>query len=157
VSGAPIVAEWTVPAPPESVFEFLSDLENHWALADRFIEVVELECPAEGQAAQGGTVRMRGPLGSRRTARTRVVSAEPTHSMRGTATLSGGTSAHVHWLLSPTDGGTRVGLTAELERVAAVDRLLLASGGRRWLRRRFHAILETLADRFAVAPVSRAL
>ena len=151
MNSSSIEAETTVPASPDAVFGFLSDLENHWALADRFIEVVELERADGDEPVQGGTVRMHGPLGTRRTARTRVVSVEQAHSLSGTATLSGGTSARVRWLLSPVTGGTRVCLSAELERPGPVDRVLLAVGGRRWLRHRFGAILRTLADRFATS------
>jgi hypothetical protein len=43
-------------AIPEAVFEFLSDLENHWALTDRFVEVLELE--------RGGYGRIQATLDS---------------------------------------------------------------------------------------------
>jgi hypothetical protein len=144
-----IEAEATVPASAEAVFEFLADLENHWELADRFIEVVSLEREALDKPARGGRVRMHGPLGTRRTTTTRVVTAEPHRSLSGTVELSGGTRARVHWGLMPDVGATRVRLSAELERSALLDRLLLAAGGRIWLRRRFEAILEVLAGRFA--------
>src|SRR5256714_15246333 len=85
-----------VPAAPEDVFAFLSDLRNHWRLADRFVEVVTLET-SEGGAADGGTVRVRGPLGLRRTATTRVVAAREPRLMIGTAELPGGTRARVSW------------------------------------------------------------
>jgi hypothetical protein len=39
---ADIEAAALVPAPPEDVFAFLSDLRNHWRLADRFVEVLTL-------------------------------------------------------------------------------------------------------------------
>ena len=137
-----IEATGVVPAAPEAVFRFLSSLGNHWALADRWIEVVELD---DGS----GRVRMHGPLGLRRTARTIVVDAEPDHVMHGTAELSGGTLARIGWELHEDAGGTAVRLSAEIERAALPDRLLLALGGRRWMQGRFDRILQTLARQFS--------
>ena len=132
-----IAAEAVVAATPEAVFRFLSDLENHWRLAGRWIEVVEI-------GERGGRVRMKGPLGIRRTATTRVDGAQPQHRMSGTAELSGGTLAHVRWELNEDAGGTRVRLAADVEHATAADRLLLAAGGAAWMRRRFRRILERL-------------
>ena len=137
-----LTASGVVPAAPEAVFRYLSQLSNHWHLADRWIEVVELD---DGS----GRVRMHGPLGLRRTARTIVVDAEPDHIMHGTAELSGGTVARIAWELSEDAGGTAVRLSAELERAAPLDRLMLALGGRHWMQRRFEAILATLATQFS--------
>ena len=137
-----IAASGVVPAAPEAVFRFLSSLSNHWALADRWIEVVELD---DGS----GRVRMHGPLGLRRTARTIVVDAEPDHIMHGTAELSGGTVARIAWELNEDVGGTAVRLSAEIERAAPVDRLVLSLGGAAWMQRRFEKILATLARQFS--------
>ena len=141
-----ISASGLVPAGPEEVFAFLCDLENHWLLADRFVEVQSLD-HGDGVAG-GGTVRVRGPLGLGRTATTRVVSTDPPRSMTGTADLSGGTQAVVRWDLTPDNGATRVELAADLRRTGPLDRVLLAMGGRRWIRHRFRSILQTLAQRF---------
>jgi carbon monoxide dehydrogenase subunit G len=145
--GKEISASGLVPASPEKVFTFLRDLDNHWLLADRFVEVLNLDRAGEG-ATGGGKVRVRGPLGLGRTATTRVVATEPARSMTGTADLSGGTQALVRWTLTPESGETRVELAARLEKAGVLDRLLLAMGGRRWIRRRFRSILQTLAQRF---------
>jgi uncharacterized protein YndB with AHSA1/START domain len=142
-----IAAERVVAASPEALFSFLADLENHWLLADRFVEVLTLERPPGGGPAHGGTVRMRGPLGLGRTARTRVVDAQPPRSMAGTASVGGGTEALVRWTLTPVPEGTRVRLEATVLRAARMEAALLAAGGRRWLKRRFGSILETLARR----------
>jgi hypothetical protein len=96
----------------------------------------------------GGKVRLRGPLGLGRTVTTRVVTAEPASSIIGTADLSGGTLATVRWTLTPVERGTQVELAAFVEKAGLLDRLLLAAGGRRWLRRRFSSILVRLAQRF---------
>src|SRR3954447_20245836 len=123
-----IEASRVVAASPEAVFSFLASLENHWKLAGRWVEVVSID---DGS----GRVRIHGPLGLRRTARTTVVDAEPSHVMHGTAELSGGTLARVAWELGEDAGGTAVRLSAEVEKAAPGDRLLLALGGRAWMRR----------------------
>jgi uncharacterized protein YndB with AHSA1/START domain len=137
-----------VPAAPQAVFEFLADLENHWRLADRFIEVVDLERDSDGRA-HGGRVRMRGPLGLRRTAATRVLAAEPPQLIVGLAEIGLGTRAYVRWRLAPQAGATRVTLEAAIDRVGPLDRVALALGGRRWLKRR----LDTVVARLAVEAV----
>lgn len=128
-----------VPADPREVFAFLERLENHWAIADRMVEVVSV-------AGDGGTVRLRGPLGVRRTFRTRVVTADPPHSIEGTAAI-GRTRARVRWSLEPSGEGTLIRLTARVERAGALDHVLLALGGRWWLRRRFGAVLQRMRSR----------
>jgi uncharacterized protein YndB with AHSA1/START domain len=151
----PVEATALVAAPPAEVFEFLSQLENHWRLADRWIEVREFfEGAVEGGGGTptaGGAVRMRGPLGIGRTARTLVLSADPPHSMSGIAEVGERTRARVTWTLAPEGGGTRVTLAAGLERAGVLDRLMLLLGGRIWLARRFRSVLELLAARFDAA------
>jgi hypothetical protein len=120
--------------PPERVFAFLTDLRNHWRLEHRFVALEELH----GDAA-GGRVRMKGPLGLHRSARTRVLRVEEPRggraSLRGRAELSGGTVGHVRWDIAAADGDSLVTLTAAVERAALLDRALLALGGAWWLRR----------------------
>ena len=142
---AAIEAAALVPAEPQEVFAFLSDLGNHWRLASRVVEVVERESARNGDAANRGVVRLRGPLGMRRTARTTVTAARPPRLMIGTAEIAGGTRARVSWTLAARLGQTRVRLAAEVENARRLDRLLLALGGRRWLERRFHETLAALA------------
>jgi hypothetical protein len=137
----PISATAVVPATPEAVFRFLSKLENHWKLADRWIDVIELE-------DSSGRVRMRGPLGLSRTARTVVVDSQPDSIMHGTAELDG-TRALIAWELYEVANGTEVRLSAEIEKASLFDRLLLLFGGAAWMRRRFEAILENLAQQFS--------
>lgn len=145
-----IAATGLVPAPAPEVFGFLADLENHWLLADRFIEVVRLQRGPHGRA-DGGRVRLRGPLWVRRTAATRVLAPDPPRSMVGVAELGGGTRAFVRWELSGMDRATRVRLEATIERTGRLDRILLRLGGRSWLERRFGAVLQRLARRFLAA------
>ena len=137
-----IEASRVVPAAPEAVFGFLAKLENHWKLTGRWVEAVAID---DGS----GRVRIHGPLGLRRTAKTTVVDAHPSHVMHGTAELSGGTLARIAWELHEDAEGTAVRLSADVDHAKRGDRLLLALGGRAWLRRHFGAILERLADQFA--------
>ena len=128
-----------MPAPADQVFAFLSDLSNHWRLVDRFVDVLSLEDSA-------GLVRLRGPFGVRRTVRTRVTRSDEPSLIVGTAELGRRTRAIVSWEIEPRDTATtRVRLTAEVERASWPDRLLLALGGRMWLRRRFAFGLSRLA------------
>ncbi len=151
-----IEADGLVPAGREAVFAFLADLANHWALADRWVEVVSL-MPAH----DGGRVTLRGPLGLRRTVDTRVDGVEAPAHIGGTARL-GRTRAVVRWELRPEPHGTRVNLVATVLAAGPIDRLLLAAGGRAWLRRRFTVTLNhlarTVAERQAEAatPAGRA-
>jgi uncharacterized protein YndB with AHSA1/START domain len=150
-SGAAIEAVALVPAAPEEVFDFLSDLGNHWLLVDRYVDVIELRGPA-GAPPESALVRLRGPAGVRRTVQTRVTAAKRPRLIIGTAELGDGTRARVSWTLAGRPGQTRVRLAAEVEHAGALDRLLLALGGRAWLRRRFAYGLAALAERIAAAP-----
>jgi Polyketide cyclase / dehydrase and lipid transport len=146
-----IEAVGEIPAARENVFAFLAALPNHWALANRWIEVLSLQAPAEapsGSEPDQGLVLIRGPLGLRRTARTQVLSAEPPARICGRAELPGGASAIVTWVLEEASPGTRVRVAAEVEAASTLDRLLLALGGRAWMRRHLATVLETLAAQF---------
>ncbi len=132
-----IEAEALVGAPPERVYEFLSRLDNHWALTGA--QVARLDSDDNSSL-----VHMRGPLGVRRTARTRVVEMVPPALMVGRAETGSGAVGIVRWSLAPDGGeGTRVRLSATVESAHARDRLVLALGGRAWLRRCFmHALVQ---------------
>jgi uncharacterized protein YndB with AHSA1/START domain len=140
-------AERDIAASADMLFTYLADLEQHWQLAGPSIEVVSLERLPGREAAHGGVVCMRGPLGIRRAARTRVVEADPPTRLAGSAEVGSATVARVSWALRPDGERTRVRLEATVEQASPLDRALLAIGGRRWLERRFAAILETLERR----------
>jgi uncharacterized protein YndB with AHSA1/START domain len=150
-----IEAAGLVPASPEEVFDFLSDLANHWLLVDRFVDVIELTGRPDGPA-DSGLVRLRGPFGVRRTVRTRVTASRRPRLIIGTAELGAGTRARVSWTLAGRLGQTRVRLAAEIEHADRLDRLMLRLGGRSWLERRFAYGLERLAKRFAAEVGERA-
>jgi hypothetical protein len=140
-----------VRAPRATVFAFLSRLENHWQLAGRWIEVVTLERSEPDLAApDGGRVRICGPLGIRRTALTRVESVEAPSRLEGVA-IVGRTRARVRWALHERAESTEVVLTATILRAGLLDRVLLAVGGRAWMRGRLRTTLAHLDERVAVA------
>lgn len=141
---APIVASTWVGRPPEEIYALLADLREHWRLAGRWVQALEL-------GDDGGVVRLRGPLGVTRTARTRVVLAEAPGLLAGEAVL-GATRANVSWLLRTEGEGTRVTLRADVVEATSGDRLLLALGGRKWLRARFRVTLARLAAHAAKSP-----
>jgi hypothetical protein len=146
-------ASGAVAAPPERVFALLSDLAQHWRMAGDWVEVVSLEPP--GAPAQGAVVRLRGPLGLTRTARTRVDVAEPHTRLAGHAQTANGTRAAVEWNLRPgREEGTLVDLSVELADARVADRALWALVGRAWTRSRLAATLAHLAA-WAAADAAR--
>ena len=144
---ADIEAEALIPAPPEEVFDFLCRLENHWALTGRSVTAVELNGDRDG-----ATVQVHGPLGLRRTVRTKVTASRSPRLLIGVAELPSGTRAAVSWTLAGRMNQTRVRLAAIVEHASPGDRLLLAIGGRAWMTRMFEHSLERLARRFSEQP-----
>lgn len=132
----PVAARRRVQRPREELYAQLADLRSHWQLAGRWVEPLELR-------ADGGVVRVRGPLGLRRTITTTVTGALPPERVVGEARM-GGTRAVIEWLLEPDEEGTVVTLRADVRDAAAWDRALLALGGRRWMQARFAATLKRL-------------
>ena len=122
---------------PEAVFEFLSDLRNHWRLEPHFLEL-------ENMRPEGGRVRVKGPFGLSRVARTSVVSATRPTLLRGKAELGRRTEGAVSWEVAPVAGGCSVRFTAQVVRASLLDRLLLALGGRRWLGLIVHRAVDRL-------------
>jgi Polyketide cyclase / dehydrase and lipid transport len=143
-----IRASRLVEAPQDELFDFLANLDNHWRLADRFIDVLALERDADGRA-DGGRVRMRGPLCVRREAATQVLAADPPQQMLGMAEVGRRTRGFVRWKLRGEEDGTHVRLEATIDRVGWLDWVLLVLGGRAWLERRFDALLGRLPETFA--------
>jgi uncharacterized protein YndB with AHSA1/START domain len=133
-----ISAERRVSAPPERVFEFLSDLRNHWRLEQgAFVELEDVD-----EAA--GVIRLRGPFGISRKVRTQVLEAVNPSRVAGRADLSGGTVGLVAWEIRPDGGGSTVLLSAEVAHASLPDRLLLAVGGDAWFRNLFERALANL-------------
>jgi hypothetical protein len=86
--------------------------------------------------ADGGRVRVKGPLGLSRVAQTAVVAADRPRLLTGTAELGRTTRGAVRWEIEAVVRGTsRVRFTAQVERASPLDKALLACGGRWWLAR----------------------
>jgi len=144
-----VSAEVALRAPREEIFAFLARLENHWQLADRWIEVVRLDSDGgDGAAPNGGAVRVGGPLGLARVVSTRVAAVEPPERIRGVAEVGRRTRGEVTWSLRAEGDATRVRLEAEIDRMGALDAVLWAIGGRTWMQRRLEAVLGGLEARF---------
>jgi carbon monoxide dehydrogenase subunit G len=134
----------SVAHPPEAVFEFLSDLHNHWQLEPHFLEL-------EDTHTDGARVRVRGPLGLSRVAHTRVVSAEPPTTLRGAARIGKRTQASVRWDIRPDAGGSVVTFAAQVDEASLLDRLILGLGGRWWMTRIIERAVQRLGTSISSA------
>ena len=140
-----ISARRALPVGPEEAFAFLSLPHNHRRLATARIGLRELDVTEDGEL-RGALMVLRGPLWLRRRARTRLVSMCRPEYLAGTARIGAGTHVEVRWDLDGTGAGASVAvLSATVTRLARPDRVLLAIGGRAWIRRLFAATLEQLA------------
>ena len=146
-----IAASCRVDASPEAVFGLLADLSSHWRLIDRWTQIDDVS--PDGRSA---TVRLRGPLGLRRTAYTRVLVSRPPRALEGEARVGRRTVGHVHWILTRAGDATIVVLRADVPAAGALDRAVLALGGRRWLRARFADALGRLGAELRAAPLEAA-
>jgi hypothetical protein len=124
------------------VYAFISRLDNHRHLAGRSLRVLWLD-----EDGRGGRIVVAAPFGLRRTARTAVTAADEPHRLAGVAHAGRNTRAHVQWSIGTTERGAQVALAATFHSAGALDRSLLALGGRWWLRRAFRRTLETLANK----------
>jgi hypothetical protein len=136
-----------VGASPRRVFAFLEDLENHRLLTGRAMAIEELDGPPG--ARTGSRVRLRGPFGVRRRGRIRMLDSRAPGRMIGSAEIGRGTLASISWTIADDPTGSRVRLEAEIVRLGVSDRVLLALGGRRWMRRLFEEAVNRLAERLA--------
>ena len=147
---ATLSADRLLTQAPEQVYAFLAELENHWRLNDRYLRLERLS-----PDRNGGRIVIGTPIGLRRTARTNVSAARRPVRLAGDAAIGRHTTARVHWSIEPEDQGARVELEAIVLAAGALDTLLLAFGGRWWLRRRFHSVLARLADALDHPPTPR--
>jgi hypothetical protein len=121
-----------MPAPAHVVYRFLERLSNHALITGR-----RLRLEGVTDDGRGGRIALRGPFGIRRVARTSVTTLDPPRGFGGTAVVGRRTAAYVHWGIEDAEGGSLVTLSATITRAGVLDRLLLATGGRRWLARSF--------------------
>jgi hypothetical protein len=131
-----VAARRHVPRPREELYALLADLRRHWDLAGRWVEPLVLR-------ADGGVVRVRGPLRLHRTMTTTLTDVRAPERVVGEARI-GRTRARISWLLEARDGGTIVTLQADVLEAGTFDRALLALGGRCWMQSRFAATLKRL-------------
>lgn len=132
-------------APPSEVFAFLNEAENHRRLQGSMLRLVDLAEGPDGRLS--GRMVIRGPLGSRREVRTRVLWNEAPRLLGGIAETGARTTALVRWdLVGTAAAGTRVELSARVSEASLFDRALLLAGGRTWMRR----LLEDAVQRLAV-------
>jgi Polyketide cyclase / dehydrase and lipid transport len=150
--GRPIVASSRVAAPPDAVFRFLDRLENHARLAPGSVQMLYLHPGPDGGAH--ALVRLNGPRGVQRTARTDLLRT-PTGSnyVAGRATIGTRTEACVTWTIEGGNPGSVVTLWVNVLSTDLRDRLLLRLGGRRWLKGHFQGALERLSEELAPATV----
>jgi hypothetical protein len=140
-----ICARRPLPVGRDEAFAFLSRPHNHRRLVTDRIAIRELDVSSDG-TLRGARMVLRGPLWLRRAARTRVVSFRSPAHLAGTARIGSGTEVKVRWDLERAGAGTTVAaLSATVTRLALTERILLAVGGRAWVRRLFDATLERLA------------
>ncbi|MDQ6776921.1 MAG: hypothetical protein M3071_12060 [Actinomycetota bacterium] len=88
-------------------------------LAGPRLEIVGLD--GRYGARDGGVIRIRGPLGLRRTATTRLLATTPPREIVGRAQIGPRTTAHVRWVLERREGATAVRLSATVERAGIFD------------------------------------
>ena len=145
-----IAATREIPAPREAIFGFLASLENHAALGRGSVELLSLE--QRGEGASEAVVKLRGPLAIRRTASTAITGARAPESISGRAWIGPRTRALIAWRIESAPQASTVRVRAIVETAGLRDRMLLALGGRWWLRRRFATALSCLAYRIAPTP-----
>jgi uncharacterized protein YndB with AHSA1/START domain len=140
---SPIATSRLVAAPPATVFRYLEDLANHARLARRTAELTKLDRrPGHLDRA---IVRLRGPLGVRRTAATELVRTEPPRLLVGRARLRSHTGVSVRRTIAPAPAGGVVSVSATIDAAGPLDSLVLHLGGRSWIARRFSLALDSLA------------
>lgn len=136
-----------VAADAEVLSAYLANLDNHWDLCNDVIEGWSLDGP---QAAPTGAVlELKGPLGIRRTARTRLLGTSPS-KVWGRAQLANGTWARITWRFAAARGTTTVSLELELRAAGLFDRWLF-SLARPWVTRQLARALDRLAGIAAMA------
>ena len=132
-------------APPAEVFAFLREADNHRRLQGSMLRLVDVAEGPDGKLS--GQMVIRGPLGARRTVRTRMLWSEEPRLLGGIAQTGARTTALVCWDLAGTaSAGTRVELSARVSEASLFDRALLLAGGRSWMQR----LLEDAVHRLAV-------
>jgi uncharacterized protein YndB with AHSA1/START domain len=151
-----VQARRAIAASPEALFAFLEEPDRHWQLLGQRLQ------PLRAYDGEHSRVRLRGPLGVRRTLSIRFASARAPRELVGRVEAGGDdrgrapqTIGTVRWSIRAAGPGSEVELTARTEVAGWLDRLLLAAGGARWLRRSLELALGRL-DACLTAPAPAA-
>jgi hypothetical protein len=137
----------TVAAGAPALSHFLANLDNHWSLCGDAVEITSLRGPAD--RPNEALLTLRGPLGIRRAARTRLLGASA-NKVWGRAQLDNGTQARVTWRFAPARGTTEVELELELREAHLFDRWLFELI-RPWATAQLTRALGRLAEIAAIA------
>lgn len=146
-AGRTIRASRPIAAAPHDLAAFLADLANHFALCEELVEIESLDGPPG--ASTRASVLVKGPLGVRRRARTRLLGITVAH-VRGLAELDSGSQLRISWRLAPNRGTTTVTVELELREAHLLDGFLFTLG-RHWLTAQLGRSLERLARAAASA------
>jgi hypothetical protein len=131
---------------------FLQRLENHARLASRSAEMLYLHRGPDGGAH--ALVRLTGPLGIERTARTDLRrTAAGSSYVAGRAAIGASTKVYATWTIDRCVDGCIVTVSLNVISADLRDRLLLRLGAHRWLTGRLKSALEQLTEELAPAPV----
>ena len=137
----------SISAPAERIFVYLERLEHQFEL---------IGSRAERLATAGASmrVRLRGPVGIRRTVRASLTYARSPESIVGRAEAGRSSRATVRWSIQRSDVGSWVQVIAHADALGPVDAMLVRLGGRRWLARSLELALETLEERMRPHPTA---
>jgi hypothetical protein len=132
------------------VFAFLDHLENHQRLAPSSIEMLYLHTGRDGGVH--ALIRLRGPLGVERTARTDLWPT-PVESeyVAGRAAIGARTEASVTWMIEADRRGSVVTVLVSVLSTDLRDGFLLRVGARRWVAGQLRNALDRLSEELAPA------
>ncbi len=136
-----------VAAGAEALSAYLANLDNHWDLCGDLVEIRALGGPREARIA--ADLLLKGPLGIRRAARTRLLGASE-RKVWGRAQLHDGTQARITWRFAPRRGTTEVSLELDLRDARLFDRWLFALA-RPWIATQLTRALGRLGEIAAIA------
>jgi uncharacterized protein YndB with AHSA1/START domain len=152
----PVTASVLVDRPREEVYEYLSDIANHWEFSDHYVREVHMTREDTYGVGAGMRFRIPTPLNRFDWADLAITDVEPPRRIveRG----RGGKYNRIRmvwvWTLEPAGAGsTRVTLTAESQPRFPSDRLMEALGrgrvrrGQRKALKRLRSILEEGRER----------
>ena len=140
----PVTVETVISAPPEDVFDLLSDFSIRPSYTDHYLE--EFRLARANPCGKGAAARfvLDAPVFSEY-AELEIMSAERPRRIveEGHVGRRGRSRFAAEWELTPEDGGTRVSLTTHWEPKTGIDRMRLI-GVQGWLKRQSKKALDRL-------------